>query len=345
MEYTTYKIQQGDTLESIAERQGCTVKQLVQFHNQHAEMTQQIYGTHIPLHIEKLYINDVPDKTEFNINEISFDQKARYRCEQFNATKVEDNITFHCNTKKEYTLTRDVENNLAKVKLIDYFFKVNPENLSLAIESTKELEFQKENVLFKLGNGSNILEIQNFEEIKNHWINFKPKYAKTQFYQEIAKVNAGAADDILKGGDIEFKSQENLKKTFEKILFYHVIFNDFTSNTKNILKFSSQIFLNITIEVELQTTLVKEDDERIEFRTVGTLMKDKIDNEVLKSQYDQFYKPLIEYGFSEYLYEYRTRRTVDKKTGLITSAAVFTKEEVKNNYQFVTQFDLKQIDY
>jgi len=62
MEYTTYKIQQGDTLESIAERQGCTVKQLVQFHNQHAEMTQQIYGTHIPLHIEKLYINDEQKK-------------------------------------------------------------------------------------------------------------------------------------------------------------------------------------------------------------------------------------------------------------------------------------------
>jgi hypothetical protein len=36
---------------------------------------------------------------------------------------------------------------------------------------------------------------------------------------------------------------------------------------------------------------------------------------------------------------------VDKKTGIIVNASALMKEEVKNNYQFITQFDLKQIDY
>lgn len=83
----------------------------------------------------------------------------------------------------------------------------------------------------------------------------------------------------------------------------------------------------------------------VEYRTVGTLLRDKIDHSVLEDQYNKFYKPIIEYGFTEYNYDYRIRRMVEKKTGIIVNASALMKEEVKNNYQFITQFDLKQIDY
>ncbi|MCV9930267.1 hypothetical protein OIU83_21595 [Flavobacterium sp. LS1R49] len=74
-------------------------------------------------------------------------------------------------------------------------------------------------------------------------------------------------------------------------------------------------------------------------------MRNNIDNKVLEEQYNKLYKPIIEYGFSEYNYDYRIRRTIDKKTGLVVNASVLMKEEVKNNYQFITQFDLKQIEF
>ncbi|HCR76145.1 MAG TPA: hypothetical protein DIW37_07045 [Chryseobacterium sp.] len=95
----------------------------------------------------------------------------------------------------------------------------------------------------------------------------------------------------------------------------------------------------------MQHSIIKEDDYFIEFRTVGTLLRDKIDSSLLEQQYNKFYKPIIEYGFSEYNYDYRIRRMVDKKTGTIVNASALMKEEVKNNYQLVTQFDLKQIEY
>lgn len=150
-------------------------------------------------------------------------------------------------------------------------------------------------------------------------------------------------------GGLEFESEANLRKTYDKSLLYHVLFNDYDAHKKreqnDTLKFISQIFVNIPIELELQHTIINEDDYFVEYRTVGTLLRNKIDNSVLEDQYNKFYKPIIEYGFTEYNYDYRIRRMVDKKTGMIVNASAMMKEEVKNNYQFITQFDLKKIEY
>lgn len=350
MDFIKYEIKKGDTLESLAEKQGTSVKELINFHNLYCGTTNFIIGEKLPIHLQYLFLEKKTGE-EINkaIEDSKFPQKARYRCEQFNTTKVEDRITFHCNTKKEYVVEKDAANTKAKVKLKEYLYKINPENMALAIEAVKELEFDKEDVIFNLNDDHTIKGVENFPQIKEKWELFKPKLKASEFYRQVEKINSKAAEDIIKGGGLEFENEANLRKTYDKSLLYHVLFNDFDARKKrkqnDVLKFISQIFVNVPIELELQHTIIKEDDYFIEFRTVGTLLKDKIDNAVLEEQYNKFYKPIIEYGFSEYNYDYRIRRMVDKKTGTIVNASALMKEEVKNNYQFVTQFDLKQIEY
>ncbi|MBL3550252.1 MULTISPECIES: LysM peptidoglycan-binding domain-containing protein [Chryseobacterium] len=350
MEFIKYDIKKGDTLESIADKQGISIQELINFHNLYCGTTNFIIGEKLPIHLQSLLLEK---KTKEEISKIiedkNFPLKARYRCEQFNTTKLEDRISFHCNTKKEYTVEKNAAHTRAKVKLKEYLYKINPENMALAIEAVKELEFDKENVVLDLNNDNTIKEVVNFSEIKEKWENFKPKLAASEFYRQVENINSKAAEDIIKGGGLEFENEINLRKTYDKSLLYHVLFNDYDAHKKreknDILKFISQIFVNIPIELELQHSIIKEDDYFVEYRTVGTLLKDKIDNSVLENQYDKFYKPVIEYGFTEYNYDYRIRRMVDKKTGTIVNASALMKEEVKNNYQFITQFDLKQIDY
>lgn len=350
MEFIKYDIKKGDTLESIADKQGISIQELINFHNLYCGTTNFIIGEKLPIHLQSLLLEK---KTKEEISKIiedkNFPLKARYRCEQFNTTKLEDRISFHCNTKKEYTVEKNAAHTRAKVKLKEYLYKINPENMALAIEAVKELEFDKENVILDLNNDNTIKEVVNFSEIKEKWENFKPKLAASEFYRQVENINSKAAEDIIKGGGLEFENEINLRKTYDKSLLYHVLFNDYDAHKKreknDILKFISQIFVNIPIELELQHSIIKEDDYFVEYRTVGTLLKDKIDNSVLENQYDKFYKPVIEYGFTEYNYDYRIRRMVDKKTGTIVNASALMKEEVKNNYQFITQFDLKQIDY
>ncbi|MBD3907184.1 LysM peptidoglycan-binding domain-containing protein [Chryseobacterium sp. Ch-15] len=350
MEFIKYEIKRGDTLESIALEYSLNVTELINFHNLYCGTTNFIIGNKLPIHLQYLLLEK---KTEEEKNEAiekkEYQKKARYRCEQFNTTKVEDRISFHCNTKKEYTVERNFLEGKARIKLKEYLYKINPDNLGLALEAVKDLEFDKENVVFDLNNDNTIKKVVNFLEIKGKWENFKPKLAASEFYRQVEKINSKAAEDIIKGGQLEFESESNLRKTYDKSLLYHVLFNDFDAHKKrdknDILKFISQIFVNIPLEIELQHTIIKEDDYFVEYRTVGTLLKDKIDNTVLEEQYNKFYKPIIEYSFSEYNYDYRIRRMVDKKTGVIVNASALMKEEVKNNYQFITQFDLKQIDY
>jgi len=350
MEFIKYEIKKGDTLESIAAKQGISVKELVDFHNLYCGTTNFIIGNTLPIHLQTLWV-EKKTKEEINraIEDVKFPRKTRYRCEQFNTTKLEDRITFHCNTKKEYVVEKDDDSTKAKVRLKEYLYKINPENMALAIEAVKELEFDKENVIFELESDNIIKRVQNFPEIKEKWELFKPRLKSSEFYRQVEKINPKAAEDIIKGGGVEFENEANLRKTYDKSLFYHVLFNDYDARKKSIqnstLKFISQIFVDIHIELELQHSIIKEDDYFIEFRTVGTLLRDKIDSSLLEQQYNKFYKPIIEYGFSEYNYDYRIRRMVDKKTGTIVNASALMKEEVKNNYQLVTQFDLKQIEY
>ncbi|WP_412465786.1 hypothetical protein [Pedobacter sp. KLB.chiD] len=273
--------------------------------------------------------------------------EARYRCEQLNTTKVEDHISFHCTTKKQYHLQYE-DADKVKIHLEQFLYKINPEVLKDAITATEPLEYSKENVAVSLSKDNHINGILNFGEIQKKWNDFKPELMKTAFYKSLLQHDFKAAESFINGGDTEFSTQENLIKTYEKSFFFHVLFNDYDPwidrEQKQRLKFFSQIFVNIPLELELTHGVIDENDKFVEIMTVGKLVKENLDNKLLEEQYDKFYKPMIEYNFTEYNYEYIIRRVVDKKTALIFSAKANLKEEVKYNYQFITQFDLKKLD-
>lgn len=288
-----------------------------------------------------IFSNDIEDEHK-NPN-----IEARYRCEQLNTTKVEDHISFHCTTKKQYHLQYE-DADKVKVGLEQFLYKINPEVLKDAIIATEPLEYSKENVAISLSKDNSINRILNFGEIQKKWSDFKPELMKTAFYKSLLQHDFKAAESFLAGGDTEFGSEENLIKTYEKSFFFHVLFNDYDPwidrEKKQRLKFSSQIFVNVPIELELTHGVIDENSEIVEIMTVGKLVKENLDNKLLEEQYDKFYKPMIEYNFTEYNYEYVIRRIVEKKTALIISAKANLKEEVKYNYQFITQFDLKKIN-
>lgn len=98
--------------------------------------------------------------------------------------------------------------------------------------------------------------------VKERWENFKPKLASSEFYKQVEKINSKAAEDIIKWGGLEFENETNLRKIYDKSLLYHVLFNDYDANKKRekkaILKFVSQIFVNIPIELELLHTIYRQ---------------------------------------------------------------------------------------
>ncbi|QXP59336.1 hypothetical protein [Olleya sp. HaHaR_3_96] len=278
--------------------------------------------------------------------------QLRYRCEQINATHTDKEIVFNANVKKEYLVNFIERSNpiSLNVSLKDYVFNADPKHYEIALKAFSELEYLKENVKLNLNKEGKINSILNHSTIQNAWNTFKTDILPNEdFFIELKKVNKAAAQDIIDNGDIEFGKEKNLIKTYDKNLFYHILLDSYLldlkkeNNSEKVLKFSSQIFQKIDVEVLITESVISEDENFIHKRRVGAPMLDKLNVNELRRQYDLFYKPMIEYNYTEYNYIYRLSYKIDKKTGFITEAKAVFSEQIKNNYEFLTEFNMKQV--
>ncbi|AWX06970.1 hypothetical protein [Prevotella intermedia] len=268
----------------------------------------------------------------------------RYRSKQLNVTKVEQMVQFHSSVRKEYLMERSAKDRIAIISLQDYCYEAEPKVYEEILDAMKELEYIKEKVIFKFTDDNEIEDILNYEQLCDGWKKFKPYLKRTEYYKELEKVSRKGADEIIESGDTEFASIKRMIQIYKRGLFYHLLFNKFDVNTKQKLSFLSQAFINIPIELELNTIVVRENTNEILYRTEGILNKNILNKDELQRQYDQYYKPLIKYNFTEYSYRYIIRRTIDKATNVLKEGVVILTEEVKNNIQFITQYNLNLVD-
>lgn len=73
------------------------------------------------------------------------------------------------------------------------------------------------------------------------------------------------------------------------------------------------------------------------------LDRGNINEAKLKEMYDEMYKPLIQFAFSEYDIVYRIEYEIDSKNNLVGNANIYIEEMVKNNYQIISSFDMRKI--
>ena len=305
------------------------------------------------------FLLDEEDTTSGNVqvdddsffNPVNKTNKIRYRCEQTNSTHSDKSIIFHANIKKEYLVEflKKEKNIVFNSVLEDYVYSSEPKHFEIAMDAFRDLEYWKENISLQLNENGKIKQILNLNNLSDSWIKFKTKVLPdTDFFQELKKANKNAAKDIIDNGDIEFKNEKNLIKTLDKNVFYNILLDsyliDLDHKTKiTTLTFISQIFQKVKVKLEISETTIKEDNDFIYKRKVGTLIRDTLDNEELIRQYNLFYKPMIQYNFTEYNYIYRQSYRIDKKTGYITEGKAVFSEQIKNNYEFITEFTLKQV--
>jgi len=278
------------------------------------------------------------------VNETQEVNKIRYRCEQLNATRIEDRIISHASTKKEYLVEKQPASNKANVTLVDYFYEIEPARLSIALDAMKEMEFIKETAEFRLNEDNEIEEVLNLTQMADKWNEHRMKLMGTEFYREIESRAPKAAQDILNAGDLEFKNQQNIKLSYDRVMLYHLLFNNYADiNKVQVLKFLSQIFVNVPVEVVLTNKIKSQNNDTITVHTHGELVKEKLKMGDIEAQYDLYYKPAVKYAFTDYIYEYDIIRTIDKTSGNIIEANALLTEGVKNNYSTSTDCSLKQV--
>jgi hypothetical protein len=349
MDFVKYKIEKGDTLQSIARKEEISVKELVNFHNENCGLTNMIIGQEIPLQLNFLIVK-VADKKEISQEERDqLDYKARYRCEQVNISRINNEvITLSAITYSEYLLKQDDKNkNIFEVKLVDTTFSVDPVMYKQGFDFAISLEKLRTPVLFKVNSTGTVDEIYNNEELNLRWKNFRDHDLKINpVYNQLLSQAPEQAKDLIITGDKEFSSMPDFAKTLDKNLFFHIMFRAFQGGNLNDydLNQMSQVFPNINLNTHVVKSLVREDDEVEVYRLVGSLNKNNIPSGALEKMYDEIYKPMIKYSFTEFDYIYRINYTVEKKSGFLLEGRAAISEKIKNNYEILTEFTIKKVE-
>lgn len=167
-----------------------------------------------------------------------------------------------------------------------------------------------------------------------------------EIYQQLSSQAPEQTEDIIKTGNKEFLDDGNLPLSLDKNLFHHIFVRAFKGDKlQNYrLKQFSQLFPNIDLITDVVKSVVTENDDTATYRLVGTLNRDNLSESILKDMYDKIYKPTIKYSYTEFDFIYRITYTIDKSTNFLIDAKASLAEKIKNNFEVITEYNIKQVE-
>ncbi|WP_170234759.1 LysM peptidoglycan-binding domain-containing protein [Chryseobacterium hagamense] len=342
-----YEIQKEDTLHSIAEKYEMAVQDLIDIHNQNCGLTNVIIGDKIPIHLQYIFLEVDPSR-QFRTSGIAFTKRARYRCELNNIIAIEGKPSFSAQTKTEYLFSSRKQDDdiLFMLKLEDYVNSIQPQEMEAAFHLIREIEMIRDIVVYTQSEDGEIKDIINREELSEKWREFILRKApEIPFYKEMENRDPETIRDFIENGNREFSDSEKLGKVLAKNMLYHILLksqmkkNDYFSILQQ-----SQLFPNILLAIEVSRTVVSDQGNTITYRLTGTLDKNRLDHDKIVRLYEEMYQPVIKYSFTEFNLIYRITYTVEKASGLLMDATASIKEQVKNNYESITKFELRRVE-
>lgn len=352
MKVIKYEIKKGDTLASIAEKYEIDIEHLKTFHNSHSGIASLIIGEKLPIQLNHVIINaesfkDVLHKNQ-NVKDFDFNFKSRYRCEQLNITRVNNEvITMSASTYLEFLVQKTDYSAIFNINMTDFTFSVDPVVFEKGFEFSHKFEKIKSPVTVEISKSGIVDKVYNRNDIEKRWIHFRDsELVNDDMFKQLSSQAPAQAKDVIDTGNKEFLEEENFAKMLDKNLFYHIFFRAYQGADLEdyTLHQFSQIFPNINLSTDVVKSLVNEDENSATYRLVGTLNRKNLSEEVLKAMYDQIYKPTIKYSYSEFDFVYRITYTIDKKSNFMTEGKASIAEKVKNNFEIITEYKIKKVE-
>ncbi|WP_312079427.1 hypothetical protein [Chryseobacterium sp.] len=352
MKIIPYKIERGENLASIAEKFNTDIENLRAFHNSNSGFSHMILSDDLPLHLDSIYIKQNMFEDALidngNMEDLNFKDVARYRCEQLNLSRINnETITLSASTITEFLVKKAENTNIFKVECTDSDFSVEPAVYESGFLFGQKLETLKLPICFRISEEASMKEIINHTEIENRWKRFRDSdLQSTELYQQLISQSPKQAEDIITTGDKEFLNEKNLIKMMDKNLFFHIFLKSFLGDQLQNYRLEqfSQIFPNIDLKTDVVKSVVREDESTKTYRLVGTLNRDNLSDENLKNLYDTIYKSSLKFSYTTFDFIYRITYTVDKKTELLLDGKASIAEKIKNNFEVITEYNIKKVE-
>ena len=285
------------------------------------------------------------------LENLTFSQEAKYRCEQTVVTKLNGVIQNHADTKREFLVLKQSTDRgvFVKTKLTDNIIRIYPEALTEALQLINEIDKIKCDTLLQTNAKTGRIErILNKSEIVLAWESHK-QYLKNKYSFLRAEKNKENLDNFIGIAEDQILNEQKLINDLNTKLFFDLFFDKYLVTNQGLFeaysrRFYSQLFEGVSLNLNFKQNIMSESENGVAVSKVGELEKDSYNKNFLENAYDQKFKPIVHYKFSEFNFSYREKCFLNTKEQWIENAEVTIKEEVKNNVQILIDYKLKKIE-
>ena len=285
----------------------------------------------------------------------SYDQmvQTRYRWEQVNATRADDVHLSNTIQKFQFVVSMNLVDHIAHIDMEDHYYQSFPNVIDKIFDLVTVIEKIKNYVTLSWGSDGKIQAILNLEEQQKRWDELKSSsdFEKMEIIRAFKKNNMDAYNDIIVNGDKRFSVEnKNAIYEYQATLFYSILFNKYLTNleldtiiTDKVI-YASSLFNGLSFPIELSYQTINQTEDSIKLNIKGKAALTDGEKENVKTLYEKFYQPTINYKFTEYIVEYHLICTLDQKTHIVKEADLSINEAVKYNIESLCQFKLRRLE-
>ncbi|EAM6612859.1 hypothetical protein WEV50_004263 [Salmonella enterica] len=265
---------------------------------------------------------------------------VRYRVEQEVSIRLNRIPVNNTIVKTDYTVKHNYNEPLFySVHVDDHISKISPNAHQDLLDIMKSVDIIKSNVDLLINASTGKPEtIKNHDVIINKWNIFKENFLKENEFIR-AKVTRQNIQDFVSVFDEQINSCEQLLIGLDSQIFFNTFFDYFLVNMQTFesnltMNYHSQLFKGIVTPLIVNQKILRETSEKVLIRKMSTSVSESnINIGEIKKQYNERYKPIIDYQFSEYQVNYDAQiefNTIEKN---IEYADIQMNESVINNVE------------
>ncbi|PQA96916.1 hypothetical protein B0A69_02300 [Chryseobacterium shigense] len=328
MEFIKYEIQRDDTLESIAEKYGRTVNELLDFHNSQSLLTQQIHSAYIPMHIDTILL--------------SSEYKKKDSLRDINAYKIISKNEYFNFKNLVYSTRNEIVVEIEKLNNNKYAISQKSKTIEcssphydnyLVLMSLLDRPF--EYVVLIIDDFGQIKKIGNQNEIEEQW-------------SIVQKELSGVTDDkemldklIKDGAPVYTDSLSHIKANLQYNLLYPGKFENNGVNKINegpVVKLYSSLFSGSKILLKFKNRIIEHNNDILTLENKSFLEKSNI--ETLRELYNVSFRELLGNDFN---YNLSLISNYYIKNNLIDSCIVDFIENINDTIVAKSSYEINKI--
>lgn len=276
----------------------------------------------------------------------------KYRCEQTIITRLNGVPACTIRTKSDYqfewveNLKRPAMN--AYCKLLEQFVSVYPPGYQKPLEMILDLEKIKFESVFDIDMSTGkIVGIVNHNEVidkwKEHKKNLLDKYSFLRSADTKENVHA-----FIESMETAIVDEKLLMTEFYGKMIFMLLFDGYLVGKPNYngisnIEFPSQLFVGVKFPMTLTPHIQKESAEAVIYELKSSIPDSIKLSERIKKEYDERFKPSIQYSFSSYNAQFNSHVFLNEKERYVQEAECYIIEEIINNVSLIIQCKVRNI--